>query len=80
MACLRPSGPFIRNDALQYDVDQADLRKADRANNKSDFVMSFRSDTNETSHAHLKSVRAKLGVKDTGIALLEAHKRGLIEY
>ena len=34
----------------------------------------------ETVDAHLRSIRKKLTVGDTAIALLEAYKRGLIEY
>jgi len=34
----------------------------------------------ETVDAHLRSIRKKLKVGDTAIALLEAYKRGLIEY
>ena len=34
----------------------------------------------ETVDAHLRSIRRKLSVGDTAIALLEAYKRGLIEY
>ncbi len=34
----------------------------------------------ETVDVHLRSVRKKLRVDDTAIALLEAYKRGLIEY
>jgi DNA-binding CsgD family transcriptional regulator len=32
------------------------------------------------SNVHLRSARKKLKVEDTAIALLEAYKRGLIEY
>jgi DNA-binding CsgD family transcriptional regulator len=34
----------------------------------------------ETVDVHLRSVRKKLKTDDTAIALLEAYKRGLIEY
>ena len=34
----------------------------------------------QTVDVHLRSVRKKLQVEDTAIALLEAYKRGLIEY
>jgi DNA-binding CsgD family transcriptional regulator len=33
-----------------------------------------------TVDVHLRSVRKKLKVEDTAIALLEAYRRGLIEY
>ena len=36
--------------------------------------------TVDTVEVHLRSIRKKLCVDDTGIALLEAYKRGLIEY
>jgi DNA-binding CsgD family transcriptional regulator len=36
--------------------------------------------TVDTVEVHLRSIRKKLRVDDTGIALLEAYKRGLIEY
>jgi DNA-binding CsgD family transcriptional regulator len=36
--------------------------------------------TVETVDTHLRSIRKKLQVDDTAIALLEAYKRGLIEY
>ena len=36
--------------------------------------------TVETVDTHLRSIRKKLKVEDTAIALLEAYKRGLIEY
>jgi DNA-binding CsgD family transcriptional regulator len=34
----------------------------------------------QTVDVHLRSIRKKLKVEDTAIALLEAYKRGLIEY
>ena len=34
----------------------------------------------QTVDVHLRSIRKKLRVGDTAIALLEAYKRGLIEY
>jgi DNA-binding CsgD family transcriptional regulator len=34
----------------------------------------------QTVDVHLRNVRKKLKVEDTAIALLEAYKRGLIEY
>jgi len=34
----------------------------------------------QTVDVHLRSIRKKLKVDDTSIALLEAYKRGLIEY
>ena len=34
----------------------------------------------QTIDVHLRSVRKKVKVEDTAIALLEAYKRGLIEY
>jgi two-component system nitrate/nitrite response regulator NarL len=34
----------------------------------------------QTVGVHLRSVRKKLKVDDTAVALLEAYKRGLIEY
>jgi DNA-binding NarL/FixJ family response regulator len=34
----------------------------------------------DTVEVHLRSIRKKLKVDDTAIALLEAYKRGLIEY
>ena len=34
----------------------------------------------QTVDVHLRSVRKKMKVEDTAIALLEAYKRGLIEY
>jgi len=34
----------------------------------------------QTVDVHLRSVRKKLKVDDTAVALLEAYKRGLIEY
>jgi DNA-binding CsgD family transcriptional regulator len=33
-----------------------------------------------TVEVHLRSARKKMKVEDTAIALLEAYKRGLIEY
>ena len=34
----------------------------------------------QTVDVHLRSARKKMKVEDTAIALLEAYKRGLIEY
>ena len=34
----------------------------------------------QTVDVHLRSARKKLKIEDTAIALLEAYKRGLIEY
>jgi len=39
-----------------------------------------RSTSIQTVDVHLRNVRKKLKVEDTAIALLEAYKRGLIEY